>query len=499
MNTSVEDFVRMENITKDFPSVRALDDVSICFKAGEIHAIVGENGAGKSTLIKILMGAYQMTSGEIYVEGQKVHMSDPIKSRDLGMSAVYQDVTLASHLTVAENFFLGNIPKTKLGMVNWRYMKETTQRVLDSLDIKVDANALVSDLPVAKQEMVVIAKKYFDNSRLIIFDEPTALLANEEVQDLFDIIRYLKNEGAAVVYISHRLEEIFQLCDVVTILKDGKWVDTLSVETTNEDDLVRKMVGRKIEDMYSIQHFSPGETVLEVRGLERKGKFKDISFKIQQGEILGFFGLVGSGRTEIMRAIFGADNYDAGKILLYGKETRIKDPNDAIRQNIGFLPEDRKNQGLTLETSVKENINLASYRDISNFGLIKLNKEKKNAIEYIKKLRIVTPGISQKLMNLSGGNQQKVVIGKWLCKDSCIFIFDEPTVGIDVGAKREIYKLLEELLEAGNAVIIVSSYLPEIMGIADRIAVICEGKLVTTVDSGDYDEEELLKFASGIK
>ena len=498
MNNLTHDFVKMENITKDFGVVRALDGVSINFKPGEIHAIVGENGAGKSTLIKILMGAYQLTSGDIYIDGQKVNMSDPIKSRDLGLSAVYQDVTLAPHLTVAENFFLGNVPKSKLGVVQWKYMRETTQKALDHLGINVDANSLVKDLSVAMQEMVVIAKKNFDNSRLIIFDEPTALLANEEVRDLFDIIRRLKQEGAAIIYISHRLEEIFELCDVVTVLKDGKWVDTLPVSETSEDDLVRKMVGRKIEDMYSIKRFKPGKKVLEVKGLNCAGKFKDIAFDLRQGEILGFFGLVGSGRTEIMRAVFGADVYDQGEIIVNGKAAQISDPHDAIRYGVGFLPEDRKMQGLTLQTSVKENINLASYRNISKMGLINLPQEKKNALDFIKKLRVVTPGIFQRVMNLSGGNQQKIVIAKWLCKKCSIFIFDEPTVGIDVGAKREIYKLLEEILEAGNAIIIISSYLPEIMGITDRIAVISEGRLVKIVSHKDYDEEQLLRYASGI-
>jgi len=498
MDMTVNDFVRMEHITKDFPSVRALDDVSISFKTGEVHAIVGENGAGKSTLIKILMGVYQKTSGEIYIEGQQVNMSDPIKSRSLGLSAVYQDVTLANHLSVAENFFMGSIPKNKFGFVKWRYMREETQRELDKLGIKVDASALVSELPVAKQEMVVIAKKNFDNSQLIIFDEPTALLANEDVKDLFEIIRQLKREGAAIVYISHRLEEIFNICDIVTVLKDGKLVDTMPVSSTNEDELVRKMVGRKIEDMYSIQHFEPGEKVLEVKGLTKEGKFNDISFDVRCGEILGFFGLVGSGRTEIMRAIFGADNFDKGEIILNGDIKEIKNPNDAIRLGVGFLPEDKR-QGLTIDMSVKENINLASYKDISKFGFISLKVERKNASDYVKKLRVATPDINQKVMNLSGGNQQKVVVGKWLCKNSSIFIFDEPTVGIDVGAKREIYKLFEELLDAGNAVIIVSSYLPEIMGIADRIAVIYEGGFIKTISRGNYDEEELLRYASGIK
>jgi len=495
----VKNFVRMENICKDFPSVKALQDVSITFNTGEIHAIVGENGAGKSTLIKILMGVFRETSGEIYIEDTKVDISDPVVSRSLGLSAVYQDVTIAGELTVAENFFLGNIPKNKLGLVKWGYMYKVAQKALDALKIKVDAHSLVKDLPVGQQEMVVIAKKNFDRSKVMIFDEPTALLANEEVGELFKIIRQLKSEGAAIVYISHRLEEIFELCDVVTVLKDGKRVDTLQVSETTEDELIAKMVGRTIEDMYSIQHFEQGEKVLEVKNLSKMGEFENINFELHKGEILGFFGLIGSGRTEIMRSIFGADMFDSGEVVVNGKKRSIKSPADAINLGMGFLPEDRKTQGLTLEMSVKENINLASYPDISKLGLINLKQEHLNANEYVNKLRVVTPGIYQKVLNLSGGNQQKVVVAKWLCKDSSIFIFDEPTVGIDVGAKTEIYKLFQDLLEGGNAVILISSYLPEIMGIADNIVIISEGKYMQTVARGDYDEKELLKFASGIK
>jgi len=492
-------FVYMKNICKNFPSVKALEDVSIAFNCGEIHAIVGENGAGKSTLIKILMGVYPETSGEIFIEGEKVNISDPVVSKSLGLSAVYQDVTIAGDLTVAENFFLGNIPRNKFGLVKWKYMNDVSQKALDALNIKVDAHSLVKNLPVAKQEMVVIAKKNFDKCKLMIFDEPTALLANEEVEELFKIIHQLKDEGAAIVYISHRLEEIFELCDVVTVLKDGKLIDTTSVSDTTEDELISKMVGRTIEDMYSINHLKPGEKVLEVKGLTKLGKFEDISFELHKGEILGFFGLIGSGRTEIMRAIFGADRYDSGEVIVDGKKTAIKNPLNAINLGMGFLPEDRKTQGLTLKMSVKENINLASYPDISKLGLINLIQEKMNADEYVDKLRVVTPSIFQKVLNLSGGNQQKVVVSKWLCKKSSIFIFDEPTVGIDVGAKTEIYKLLQDLLEAGNAVILISSYLPEIMGIADRIAVISEGKKMRILNRIDYDEEELLRLASGIK
>jgi len=494
-----KEFVRMEGICKTFPGVKALEDVSICFHPGEIHALVGENGAGKSTLIKILMGVFQKTSGDIYVDGKKTNIHDPIASRKLGLSAVYQDVTIASHLTVAENFFLGRIPKTKLGIVRWKYMYRTTQKALDDLNINVSARSLVRNLSVAQQEMVVIAKQYFDKSRLIIFDEPTALLANEEVAELFDIIRQLKEDGTAIVYISHRMEEIFEICDVVTVLKDGRKIDTVPVSETSEDDLVAKMVGRKIEDMYSIEHAKKGEIALSVKDLCSNGKFEHISFDLKRGELLGFFGLVGSGRTEIMRAIFGADEYDSGEVYIHGKKAGIKAPVDAIGLGIGLLPEDRKTQGLTLETSVKENINLASYKDSAKAGFINIARERKNANEYVQKLRIVTPNIGQRVVNLSGGNQQKVVIGKWLCKQSDIFIFDEPTVGIDVGAKTEIYKLLQQLLAEGNAVIMISSYLPEVMGIADRIMVISEGRHTGTVQRSDYDEEGLLRLASGIE
>ena len=498
MSNSGQEFVRMESICKEFPGVKALENVSICFNQGEIHAVVGENGAGKSTLIKILMGVYPKTSGEIYLEGQRIDINDPSQSMQLGLSAVYQDVTIASHLTVAENFFLGKIPKTKLGFVDWKEMNSTTQKALDALNIKVNARDLVKDLSVAQQEMVVIAKKNFDKSKLYIFDEPTALLATEEVNELFKLIRQLKQEGAAIVYISHRLEEIFELCDVVTVLKDGKWVDTLTVESTNEYELVSKMVGRTIEDMYSIKHFTPGDKVLEVNNLTKKERFENISFDLRQGEVLGFFGLVGSGRTEIMRAVFGADQYDSGEIIVDGVKVQTSSPANSISRGMGFLPEDRKTQGLTLLTSITENINLASYGDISTAGFISIRKEIANAREFVKKLRIATPGIYQKTINLSGGNQQKVVLAKWLCKRCSIFIFDEPTVGIDVGAKTEIYKLLEELLEAGNAVIMISSYLPEIMGIADRIIVIHEGRYAGMLHRGEYNDEVMLRMASGL-
>ena len=499
MKQNFDEIIRMENINKEFPGVKALTDVSISIKAGEVHALVGENGAGKSTLIKILMGVHQKNSGNIFLAGEKVEIRNPIDAARIGLSAVYQDVTIARHLTVAENFFLGKPPVTKAGFVNWSRMNKTAQEVLDELNLDIDAKMPVRSLSVAQQEMVIIAKKYFEHSKIIIFDEPTALLANEEVEELFSIIRRLRDEGVACIYISHRMEEIFELCDTVSVMKDGCLISTMPVSETNEDELIAKMVGRTIEDMYRIEHCKAGEEALRVDGLSRKGVFEDISFSIRKGEVFGIFGLVGSGRTEIVRAIYGADKFDSGEIYLHDKKVSISSPAAAIGKGIGLLPEDRKHEGLTLETSVENNINMSSYKDISKLGFINLKKEKERALKQIDDMKIKTPSEKQMVVNLSGGNQQKVVIGKWLCCDSNIFIFDEPTVGIDVGAKSEIYRLLEKLLAEGNAIIMISSYLPEIIGIADRIMVIHEGRQTGIVERGDYSEEKLLKLASGLK
>ena len=498
MEQNFDEIIRMEKISKEFPGVKALTDVSISIKAGEVHAIVGENGAGKSTLIKVLMGVHQKNAGDIYISGNKVEIRNPIDARKHGLSAVYQDVTIARHLTVAENFFLGKPPVTKAGFVNWSKMNKQAQDVLNELNLDIDAKIPVRSLSVAQQEMVIIAKKYFEHSKIIIFDEPTALLANEEVEELFSIIRRLKDEGVACIYISHRLEEIFELCDTVSVMKDGFLITTMPVSETNEDDLIAKMVGRTIEDMYRIEHCETGEEAMRIEGLTRNGVFEDISFSIHKGEVFGIFGLVGSGRTEIVRAIYGADKFDSGEIYLHDNKVSIPTPAAAISKGIGLLPEDRKHEGLTLDTTVENNINMASYRDISKLGFINLKKEKERSLKQIDDMKIKTPSEKQKVINLSGGNQQKVVIGKWLCCDSNIFIFDEPTVGIDVGAKSEIYRLLEKLLAEGNAIIMISSYLPEIIGIADRIMVIHEGKQTGIVERGNYSEEKLLKLASGL-
>lgn len=493
-----KEFVRMVDICKEFPGVKALQHVNLSVNSGEVHALVGENGAGKSTLIKVLMGVHQKTSGEIYLQGEKVNITSPIEAKKMGLGAVYQDVTILPHLSVAENFFLGELPKTKIGFVDWTYMYKVAQSALDELNIKINAKEIVKNLSIAQQQMVVIAKKHFEHSKLMIFDEPTAMLANEEVEELFKIIADLKAQGIAIVYISHRIEEIFQICDRITVLKDGQTVTTLNTSDTNEEALCSLMVGRNVSDMYNIQSHETKEPVMEVKGLTHNGVYKDVSFTLHKGEILGFFGLVNAGRTEIMRGIFGADPIDAGEVYLHGKKVNIKSPADAIKLGIGLLPEDRKNQGLTLATSIKHNINLASYKNISKACFINLKKEDKRAEKQVKDMAIKTPGTYQKVVNLSGGNQQKVVIGKWLCCNSDILIFDEPTVGIDVGAKAEIYRLMEHLVSQGKAVIMISSYLPEVMGVADRIMVVHEGSLNGCVEKCDFNDEYIMRKTNGL-
>jgi ribose transport system ATP-binding protein len=492
------EIVRMVDISKSFPGVKALDNVSLAVHAGEVHALVGENGAGKSTLIKILMGAYSHDSGEIYVGGKLVDIKSPEHAKQLGLGAVYQDVNLARHLSVGENFFLGKLP-TKAGMVDWRSVNTQTKTICEELGVRVNPKMLIRDLTVAQQEMITIAKVVHGNAQLIVFDEPTALLANEETQELFDLITKLKQSGVGIIYISHRMEEIFATCDTVTVLKDGKFVKCMPVADTNPNELVTLMVGRTMEDMYDIKRTEPGETVLEVKGLTKKGVFEDITFDLQRGEILGFFGLVGSGRTDVVRCLFGADKFDGGQILLNNTKFVPASPAAAIKKGIGLLPEDRKQQGLALALPVMQNINMGAYKPISRLGFISLQKEKGVADRYVKSLAIRTPTIYQRVRNLSGGNQQKVVVGRWLNRGSKIFIFDEPTVGVDVGAKGEIYKLFEELVAQGNSIIIVSSYLPEVMGLADRIVVLREGRQMSIVPRAQFNDELLLMYATALK
>ncbi|MEN6491020.1 MAG: sugar ABC transporter ATP-binding protein [Rectinema sp.] len=492
--------VEMKNISKSFPGVRALSNVNLSVKKGEVHALVGENGAGKSTLIKILTGAYQKDEGTIVFDGKEVDVKDPHFSKNIGIHAVYQDITLAMHLSVGENFFLGELPMSSPFTVDWKKVYSTANDVLASLDLKIDPHMLVRNLPVAKQEMVAIAKAIYEKSKLMIFDEPTALLTNEESEELFKIIARLKSEGIGIIYISHRLEEVFRFCDAVTILKDGRYVATMPTKDTNEDELISLMVGRKIEEMYYFEHHNEPEVVLSVRNLTKKKVFQGIHFDLHKGEILGMFGLVGSGRTDIVLSIFGATKYDEGSISFFGKPANVRKPREAIELGFGLVPENRRTQGLALPLSVKININLLQYKKISHFGIvIDRNRELSNAKSFIQELSIKTPSEDAIVRNLSGGNQQKVVIGKCLANQPKIMIFDEPTLGIDVGSKEEIYTLLEKLTKTGTSVIFISSYLPEVIGVSDRIVVISEGRQMGIIDRNEATEERIMKLASGIE
>lgn len=499
-----KELVRLNNISKTFPGVRALNGVSLSVHAGEIHALVGENGAGKSTLIKVLTGAHQSDpGGEIYIEGKKTQIPNPAAALGLGIGAVYQDVMMAPHLSVGENLFLGKLPR-KNGLVDWPRMRRETVESLKQIGVDIDPSTQLKSLTIAKQEMVAIGKIVHENAKVIIFDEPTALLTNEEVDQLFALIRRLKAAGCGIIYISHRLEEIFQICDTVTVLKDGQFVASLATTQIDQDGLISLMVGRKLEEMYSIRRLEPGAPVLEARGLSQEGVFHDVSFMVRQGEIFGMYGLVGAGRSEVMRALTGADKLDSGEILLEGKPVRIKNPKQSIKRGLAFLTEDRKRFGLAMNMSVVFNINIASYDAISKGGIVNLRREVERADHYVSEINIKTPSIQQKAYNLSGGNQQKVIIGRWLACKSKLFIFDEPTIGVDVGAKVEIYRLFEELISKGAAIIVISSYLPEVMGLSDRVAVMSEGRIMDVIPRGEFcvngvmDEERLVRLASGL-
>ncbi len=487
--------LEMKNISKSFPGVLALDNVNLKLERGEVKALVGENGAGKSTLIKILTGAYTPDSGEIKVFGQTFHRMTPILSERLGISAVYQNLILAGHLTVLENVLMG-IEPSFLGFLRKREMEKRVEEILERIGYKgiISLHQRVKDLSAAQQGMVAIARALSRSAKIFIFDEPTAVLAEKEVKELFRVIRQLKSEGMSVIYISHRLEEIFELCDNVLVLKDGKVVGERSVKETTEDELIRMMVGREIrKDLYD-PYRKIGEVILKVEELKNE-KLKGCSFEVRKGEIVGIYGLVGSGRTELARALFGADPIESGRIYLNGTEVKIKNPRRAIKVGLGLVPEDRREQGLALKLSVKVNINLPIYERIGRIGFIKLSEERKTAEHYVKVLAIKTPHINQIVANLSGGNQQKVVLAKWLASQSRIFIMDEPTNGIDVGAKQEIYDLINKLAREGAGIIFISSYMPELMAVCDRILVMRDGKIVTSLNREEFDEEKILSFA----
>ncbi len=490
--------IQMLNISKAFPSVQALDKVKFDLYAGEVHALVGENGAGKSTLIKILMGVYTKDAGRIILKDQEIEIRSPIHAKSLGLGAVYQDVNLAPHLSVAENFFMGNLLRNKFGLIDMKSMEREAKKVLNSIEVNVDPRRKVKELSVAEQAMVSIAKIMHLNSDVVIFDEPTALLTSEETEQLFKIIKKLKLQNKAVIYISHRLEEIFEISDRVSVFKDGIYVDTLKTTETNEDELISMMVGRAITNMYDIQRQSTSEVVLKVEDLARQGVFHDINFDVHKQEIFGMFGLVGSGRTEIVRSIFGLELPDHGSIEYKNQIRRIKSPKQAINEGIALVPENRREQGLAMELDLVDNTNVVAFDKVSFAGILKLKQARAVAKKYVDLMGTKASSIYQQVKFLSGGNQQKVVISKWLAHDSELFFFDEPTVGVDVGSKVEIYKIFEDLISKGRTIVIISSYLPELMGLSDRILVMHEGKQMGILNRDEFDEENILRLASGL-
>ncbi len=492
------EFLEMRGIVKKFPGVLALDHVNLTVKKGEVHALLGENGAGKSTLMKILSGAYQKDEGEIYFDGEKVEIHSSHDAQRLYISTIYQELNLTEQLTVAENIFMGRqLMKNRL-MVDWKKMYSQAQRLLDELGVNIDAHALVRDLGVAHKQMVEVAKALSINSKVLIMDEPTAPLTNREIKTLFDTIKMLKARGVSIIYISHRLEEVMEICDRATIMRDGCNVTELNVADTNLDEIIRYMVGRELKEKFPKIHVEPREVRLRVEKINAGKQVRDISFSVRGGEILGIAGLVGAGRTETARAIFGMDPKESGEIYVDEKKVEINQPLDAIRAGIGFVTEDRKGEGLVLTMSVGQNITLATLEKFGSPVHMNLNKERSTVDDFIEKLNIKTPSPLQLARNLSGGNQQKIVLAKWLLSDSRVIIFDEPTRGIDVGAKIEVYNIINTLVRQGVAVVMISSELPEVLGMSDRVAVMHQGEITGVFDNdASLTQEKILYYATG--
>ena len=487
----------LRGIRKTFPGVVALDGVDLDLLPGEVHVLLGENGAGKSTLMKIISGAVARDAGEIEISGTRVDISGPRHAQRLGIGIIYQEFNLIPHLTAGENIFLGREPSLAPGVIDQRKLIREAQRQLDDLGVAIDARSTVSRLSVAEQQMVEVAKALSLEARVLIMDEPTSALTAQEINELFAAIRRLKARGVAIVYISHRMEELFAIGDRVPVLRDGRHVGTRRIGETTMAELVQMMVGRELKDHFPKQRAKIGNEVLRVERLQRRGVLHDISFSLRQGEVVGLAGLMGSGRTELARALFGADAIDGGRVFVRGEETRITSPRVAIDLGLGLLTEDREQQGLVLVLSVRENVCLPCVGRWSRAGVVQSGREAAAADRRITELRIKTPSALQRVINLSGGNQQKVVLAKWLCTDADILIFDEPTRGIDVGSKVEIYQLMNQLAARGAAILMISSELPEILGMSDRILVMHAGRISGEFPAAEATQEKLLAAALG--
>ena len=475
----MEALLRLAHIDKSFPGVHALVDVQFDVRPGEVHALLGENGAGKSTLIKIISGVYQAEAGTFQVDGADVEFGNPRDAQSHGIATIYQELLLYPELSVAENIYMGHAPRARFGMINWPKMRQQAAEILSSLDIHdIDVTRNVGTLSVGNRQRVEIAKALSQNARLLIMDEPTAALTEADVQRLFALVRLLRERGVAIIYISHRLDEVFMLADRVTVLRDGQYVGTRLIEDTSEDDLISMMVGRTIDDLFPKFETQIGAAVLELRGLSRRPLTNDISLKLHAGEIVGLAGLVGSGRSELAQAVFGFTPADSGEILLDGKSVQIRHPGHAMNLGIAYVPEDRGTQGLIRQMTVRENVSLAVLKTLSNGSIVNRSAERDLARLSIRQLNIRAYSTEQVVNKLSGGNQQKVVVSKWLASKPRVLIMDEPTRGIDVGAKAEIHRLMSELAQQGLAILMISSELPEVLGMSDRILVMRQGHIV---------------------
>lgn len=491
-----EVIVSMENICKTFPGVKALDHVNFELRSGEVMALLGENGAGKSTLMKVLSGVYTRDEGSLKIFGKEYGDLTPKQAQEVGVAIIHQELNMCRHLSVAENMFLGREIGGRFALNNAK-MEQEAKRILDDLKIEIDPKETVGELPVSKQQMVEIAKALSINAKILIMDEPTSSLTAREIEDLFRIIRKLKSEGKGIVYISHRLEELQHIVDRVTIMRDGQYITSMNFGDVTMEQIISHMVGREIKEKFPRVECKKGKKVFEVKNLNAGRMVRDISFSVYEGEIVGFAGLMGAGRTETTRAIFGVDPKESGEIYVDDKEVEIKCPMDAIRNGVVLAPEDRKKDGLCTKLSIRHNLALPNLDIVCNkLGIVDAKKETRLCDKVVVDLKIKTPSVDVDSGNLSGGNQQKVVVGKWLARDSRVVIFDEPTRGIDVGAKVEIYNLMNELKKQGIAVMFVSSEMPEVMGIADRIIVMCDGRITGEVMARDTTQNEILTLAT---
>ncbi|MBK5444220.1 sugar ABC transporter ATP-binding protein [Peribacillus sp. TH24] len=489
--------IEMKNIYKAFGQNKVLEGVQFSLEAGEVHALMGENGAGKSTLMNILTGLHKHDQGTIEINGKETSFKDSKEAEEAGMAFIRQELNIWPEMTVLENLFIGKEMVNAFGVLRNKQMKARAKEIFKTLNISLPFDKEAGLCSVGEQQMIEIAKALMTDAEVIIMDEPTAALTDREIEKLFEVMKGLTKKGVSLVYISHRMEEIFAICDRITVMRDGKTVDTKRIKDTNFDEVVQKMVGRELEDRFPHREAHLGEVVLDVKGLTKKGLFEDIHFAVRKGEIVGVAGLMGAGRTEIMRALFGVDQIDSGEITVEGKKVSIRKPTDAVRYGLAFITENRKEEGLILDFSVRENIGLPNLKSFAPSGLVKTEDEKKFAEMMIKRLHVKTSSTETIIGNLSGGNQQKVVIAKWIGTSPKVLIMDEPTRGIDVGAKREIYELMNELTERGIAIIMVSSELPEIVGMSDRILVVHEGKIAGELKKQEVTQEKIMALATG--